>query len=27
MLYTDYDNGRLTDMGIHDRCTLLAKQL
>lgn len=27
ILYSDYDNGRLTDMGIHDRCTLLAKEL
>jgi hypothetical protein len=27
ILYSEYGNGRLNDMGIHDRCTLLAKQL
>ena len=27
ILYSDYGNGRLTDMGIHDRCTLLARAL
>ena len=27
ILYSEHGNGRLTDMGIHDRCTLLAKQL
>ena len=27
ILYSEYGNGRLTDMGEHDRCTLLAKHL
>jgi N-acetylglutamate synthase-like GNAT family acetyltransferase len=27
ILYSDYGNGRLTDMGVHDRCSLLARQL
>ena len=27
ILYSEHGNGRLTDMGIHDRCTLLARQL
>ena len=27
VLYSDYGNGRLTDMGVHDRCTLLGRQL
>jgi hypothetical protein len=27
ILYSEHGNGRLTDMGIHDRCTLLGRQL
>jgi hypothetical protein len=27
LLYSEHGNGRLTDMGEHDRCSLLAKQL
>lgn len=27
ILYSDYGNGRLTDMGVHDRCTLVARAL
>ena len=27
ILYSDYGKGRLTDMGVHDRCTLLARAL
>lgn len=27
ILYAEHGDGRLTDMGVHDRCTLLAKQL
>ena len=27
ILYDEFGNGRLHDMGVHDRCTLLAKQL
>jgi N-acetylglutamate synthase-like GNAT family acetyltransferase len=27
LLYAEHGNGRLTDMGVHDRCTLLARQL
>jgi hypothetical protein len=27
LLYSECGNGRLTDMGVHDRCTLLARQL
>ena len=27
ILYADYGKGRLDDMGVHDRCTFLAKQL
>jgi hypothetical protein len=27
ILYSEHGNGRLTDMGVHDRCTLLARKL
>lgn len=27
ILYSDYGNGRLTNMGVHDRCTLVARSL
>jgi hypothetical protein len=27
ILYAEHGNGRLTDMGVHDRCSLLARQL
>lgn len=27
ILYSEYGKGRLTDMGVHDRCTLLARAL
>lgn len=27
ILYSEHGNGRLTDMGVHDRCSLLARKL
>lgn len=27
IMYAEHGNGRLSDMGVHDRCTLLARQL